>query len=216
VVYFRERRPSLQGLLISKEALPMPRCWPMLVGVILLTACIPQQVSREDSVTTGTVDKPLPAAALTPLPQHGSGPLPLTMSSLDSPFAMAGTLDGAYHVLRETIIITVTKLHLFNRDTAPYKGRSHVERVSMGLGITIDFGVWDIIQESNLHTVEQTTWPGDELILRDIVFTINRENIPDLSPHWLVLRIRDHNLDDPRRDIPYSESYIHSSRTIFR
>jgi CHAT domain-containing protein/Tfp pilus assembly protein PilF len=137
--------------------------------------------------------------------------VPFYVSSMDSPFSLAGVFEGNYRVHPNFIEVTVTKANIYLRNNCPYKGRRNLSSIQVGLGAKTEQG-WTI-KSSQSHPVGSVMKPGDAYTLTNACFLIPKESFTELSKHWLVFKLEQVDLD-AHQSIGYS--YAYSERSIFQ
>jgi hypothetical protein len=137
--------------------------------------------------------------------------VPFYVSSMNSSFSLAGIFEGNYRVHANFIEVTVTKAIIYRRNNCPYKGRTNLTSIKVGLGSNTKYG-WTI-EGSQSIPVDRVMKPGDTYTLTKTRFFIPNQSVPELSKHWLIFQLDQIDIDS-HQSIGYS--YAHSERNIFQ
>jgi hypothetical protein len=140
---------------------------------------------------------------------------PFSISSLNTPFALQGDFEGEYRVYSDHIELKVTTATILFRRDSPYKGRSLLSSLRLGLATRIDGNGWKPANMGQEVSLEQMMRPGDVYSLGELHFYIPIDGSVDLSKHWLVAQVEDIVLDSPGEEGLRGYSFAHSARDIF-
>lgn len=140
---------------------------------------------------------------------------PFSISSVNSPFAMAGTFDGEYRVLDDSIEVTITSVSIHLRDYGSYHGRRKLSFINVGLATAREPRGWKVISRARALPVGEIMRPGDQYLTRQKMrFHLPREGSPDLTKCWLLVEMGELSLDSNDED-KAGWAFAHSARDIF-
>lgn len=140
---------------------------------------------------------------------------PFSISSLNTAFALQGNFEGEYRVYSDHIELKVTTATILFRRDSPYKGRSLLSSLRLGLATRIDGNRWKPANMGQEVSLEQMMRPGAVYSLGELHLYIPIDDSVDLSKHWLVAQMEDIVLDAPGEEGLKGYSFAHSSRDIF-
>jgi hypothetical protein len=144
-----------------------------------------------------------------------SSPVPFSISSINSSFALAGTFEGEYRVRDDSIEITISSASVYLRNYGSYHGRRELSFISVGLASATAPGRWKVISHSRAVPVGETMKPGDRYLAEEKMrFSIPLESSLDLTKCWLLVEMGEITLDsDFEGRVGYA--LAQSSRDIF-
>ncbi len=140
---------------------------------------------------------------------------PFSISSLNTAFAMQGEFEGEYRIYPDRIELKVTKANIRISEHCPYKGRRLLSAVKFGLATSTEDKRWKIANAGQEFFLEQVMSPGDTHSLSELYFYIPKDDLFDLSKHWLVVQMEDTVLDISEEPRQKGHAYAHSRRDIF-
>ena len=143
-----------------------------------------------------------------------TSPVSFKISSINSPFALAGTFDGEYRIRADAIEITISNAAVYLRDNCPYKGRRQLAFINVALASSNAAGKWTVINRGRAIPVGETMTPGDEYLADKMRFTIPKDSALDLSNCWLVVEMGELSLDSSDED-KVGYAFAPSDRGIF-
>jgi hypothetical protein len=136
------------------------------------------------------------------------------ISSLNSPFALAGTFDGEYQIRPDSIEITISRADISLRDNCPYRGRRQLAFINVALASTNASGKKTIIGHARAIPIGETLSPGDKYLGEKMRFSIPKDSSLDLSNCWLVVEMGELTLDSSEEDrVGYA--FATSDKNIF-
>ena len=141
-------------------------------------------------------------------------PVYFQVSSINSPFALAGTFEGEYRVRADAIEITISNAAIYLRDNCPYKGRRELAFINVSLATSHPSGKWTVINSGRAIPVGETMTPGDKYLADKLRFSIPKDSSLDLSNCWLVVEMGEISLDSSDA-CKVGYSFAQSDRGIF-
>lgn len=143
-----------------------------------------------------------------------SSPVSFSISSIKSPFALAGTFEGEYRLRDSSIEITVSSAEVMLRDFGTYRGRRQLSFINIGLASLNPSGKWKIISHAAAIPVGETMKPGDKYIADKMRFSIPKDVSVDLTKCWLVVEMGELTIDSNNED-KVGYAFAPSDRDIF-
>jgi hypothetical protein len=136
------------------------------------------------------------------------------ISSVKSPFALAGTFDGEYQIRPDSIEITISKADIALRDNCPYRGRRQLAFINVALATTDASGKKTVINHARAIPIGETLSPGDNYLAEKLRFSISKDVNLDLTNCWLVVELGELTLDSSDED-KVGYSFAPSDKNIF-
>lgn len=136
------------------------------------------------------------------------------ISSIKSPFALAGTFEGEYRIKPDSIEITISNAAITLRDNCPYKGRRQLAFINVSLATATPSGSWTVISHARAIPLGETMKPGDEYQADKLRFSIPKGSEVDLSNCWLVIEMGELTLDSNKEN-KVGYAFARSDRNIF-
>jgi hypothetical protein len=137
-----------------------------------------------------------------------------SVSSVKSPFALAGTFEGVYRIRDNSVEITVSSAAVYLRGYGSYQGRRELSFINVGLASINGSGKWAVISHARAIPIGETMMPGDKYLADKLRFSIPKEGSVDLTRCWLVVEMGELALDSSDEDrVGYA--FAHSDRNIF-
>jgi hypothetical protein len=144
-----------------------------------------------------------------------SSPVSFRISSVKSPFALAGTFEGEYLVKENSIEVTISSASVSLRNYGTYEGRRQLSFINIGLASVSETGKWKVIAHGFAIPVGETMKPGDKYRADERMrFTLPRDGSVDLTKCWLVVEMGELTLD-PSDEDKVGYAFAHSDRSIF-
>ncbi len=128
---------------------------------------------------------------------------------------MQADFEGEYRVYPDRIEVKVTKAVIRIRDDSPYKGRSILSSVRLGLAAEVGGKRWAPVSMGPEVSPGRTMRPGDVYDLGELHIDITTGASVDLSKHWLVARMEEVILDAQGEEGQRAYSFAHSPKNIF-
>lgn len=137
-----------------------------------------------------------------------------SISSIKSPFALAGTFEGEYRIKPNSIEITLSLATILLRDNCPYQGRRQLAFINVSLASASPTGSWTVINHARAIPVGETMMPGDKYVADKMRFSIPKDISLDLSNCWLVVEMGELTLDSSEED-KVGYAFAQSDKNIF-
>lgn len=147
--------------------------------------------------------------------QDASESLRFSISSVKSPFAMAGTFEGEYLIRDNSVEVTISSASVYLRNYGSYQGRRELAFINVALASINVSGGWKVVSHARAIPVGETLRPGDmHLVAEKMRFSIPKESSVDLSNCWLLVEMGELTLDtNAEGRVGYA--FAHSARNIF-
>lgn len=140
---------------------------------------------------------------------------PFSISSIKSPFAMAGNFDGEYRVRDNAVEVTISSASIYLRHYGSYLGRRELSYINVGLASANESRGWRIVSRARAFPIGETMRPGDSyLATQKMRFHIPKESSIDLTKCWLIVEMGGLTLDSDNED-KVGWAFAHSDRDIF-
>jgi hypothetical protein len=149
-----------------------------------------------------------------PLLVNAQDASPLHISSLDTAFGVQVDFEGELLLFPERVEVRLRNARIYVSEKCPYQGRRHLSEVSIGLARK-EQKSWKIISRSNAQHLDLVMRPGEASNLGELTFFIPRNQIEELSGHWLVVQLEGTSPDAFLEKEQQVHFFAHSRRDIF-
>lgn len=205
--------------------------WLLIGSVLLLAACAggPPELASPSAVPTPpaaataapkaapTVVIPSATPNLQDTPAADAVSQPLRISSVGSPFFMAGVITGTVHVDSARIYVSIDEATFIHRDISDYTGSVELLTISAYLAEYADGEPLLLFNQTDPLPLppDLTTRPGERVTVHDLQLSISRAGAEQLERHGLWFRVDVRHLEPPEPRDRAGSVIIRTSPNMF-